>query len=690
MSPIEMIPPIPWIPAFAGMTRLHIRISIFLLAGLLMAPVKSSSAGFLKVQGTAIVDSSGQEILLRGFGPGGWLVPEGYQVHIPGTGSPTDIRNKIIDLIGAEAAERFYGDYVRNYAAEEDFRTIASWGCNSIRLPFDHQMFEPEGQIGIRPEDPFAFLDRILGWCGKYRLYLIFDMHCAPGGQNHGNISDSDGTARLWTDSANRDRTVEIWRRIAERYADEPWVGGYDLLNEPVLPSGHTYAELRTLYIRIAQAIREADPNHILFIEGNWWASDFSGLAPAFDQNLVYSFHKYWDAPILSTIQKYISLRQTAKRPLWLGETGENSNAWFTACVRLLEQNKIGWNWWTHKKVEALTCPYSSPIASDFQAVLNYWGGTGARPSRSSAESALMDMADRLKIERCDFRPDVVDALLRQPSDRTAVPYRPVTLPGTIPAAKFDLGEPGIAYSDKVFLNQTGDPGGSAWNSGYRFRNDGVDIEESGNAAVPFDVGWIDAGEWLQYTADVPVSGTYETTFAVASTSSSGRFRLLMDGTPLTGALAVSNTGGWKQWKTVRQSGLEIPAGRHAFRFEAVAGGFNLLSLEFKMTRPSDVVSSEWISVTPEVRCRQNYPNPFNGSTTMPFLLTEAQNVTVKIFDVRGGCVRVLKNGRLESGYGNLLWDGNDESSKPVPSGVYLARVQAGSGDRTVKLILQR
>ncbi len=654
------------------------------------APAGPSWAAFLRVQGTAIVDSSGQEVLLRGFGLGGWLVPEGYQVHIPGFGSPTDIRNKITDLIGDEAVERFYQAYVQNYVAEEDIRTIASWGCNSIRLPFDHQMFEPGGQIGIRPEDPFGFLDRLLGWCEKYRLYLIFDMHCAPGGQNHGNISDSDGTARLWTESANRDRTVEIWRGIAEHYANEPWVGGYDLLNETVLPDGHSYAELRALFIRITQAIREVDPNHILFIEGNWWASDFSGLAPAFDANLAYSFHKYWNAPTLATIQRYLSLRQTAKRPLWMGESGENSNAWFTACVRVLEQNDIGWNWWAHKKLDALTSPFSSPIASDYQALLNYWGGTGNKPSRSAAESALMAMADRLRIERCDFRPDVVDALLRQPSDPTARPYRPVTLPGTIPAAEYDLGEPGIAYSDEVSLNDTGDAGGAAWNSGYRFRNDGVDIEESGNASVPYDVGWTEAGEWLQFTAEAAVSGTYEAAFTVASTSPAGRFRLLMDGEPLTGTLAAPNTGGWKQWKTVRQPDLAIPAGTHAFRFETVASGFNILSIEFKMTNPSDVESPEWRSVIPGVRFRQNYPNPFNSSTTIPFLLNEALDVTVRIYDGRGACVRNLKSGRLEAGYARVSWDGADDSSRPVLSGLYLITVESAGRTKTLKTVLCR
>ena len=63
-----------------------------------------------------------------------------------------------------------------------------------------------------------------------------------------------------------------------------------------MLPSGHTNAELRALYVTLRDTIRAVDPNHILFIEGNWYASDFTGLIPAFDDNMVYAFHRYWDA----------------------------------------------------------------------------------------------------------------------------------------------------------------------------------------------------------------------------------------------------------------------------------------------------------------------------------------------------------------------------------------------------------
>jgi endoglucanase len=649
-----------------------------------------NASGFLKVQGTAIVDSSGQELILRGFGLGGWLVQEGYQIHTPMT-SPSDIQNKIYNLIGAEAAERFYQSYVQNYVSEADIEKIASWGFNSIRLPFHYRMFEPEGQAGIRPEDPFAFLDRVVGWCGKYGLHLIFDMHCAPGGQNGDNISDSDGTARLWTDPANRDKTVAIWRRIAERYADEPWVAGYDLLNEPVLPSGHSNAELRSLYVRIAQTIREVDNNHMLFIEGNWYATDFADLTPPFDSNLVYSFHKYWNENSQASIQTYLNLRTQSERPIWLGESGENSNAWFAACVRLLEQNNIGWNWWTHKKVETLTSPYSARISSKYQIILNYWEGNGSRPSAASAEAGLLDMAGGLQIERCEFRPDVVDALILQPNDTSVRPFKNCQIPGMIAAVDYDFGGVQTAYSDKVAQNMTGNPTlETYWNSGGKYRNDGADIETSGDITIPYNVGWIETGEWLQYTAEVPGGGVFDAVFSVASASSSGKLRMLMDGVPLFADVIVPNTGGWKQWQTVSDTGVVIPSGTHAFRLDAVQGGFNCLSIEFKLRRPSNVRQQGTIPVPALFSVGHNYPNPFNSSTTILFHLTEAQNVTVKVFNPRGECVRILNDGWMEAGMTEMSWDGKNGFSEPVPSGVYLYTVQSAAGKKMFKAVICR
>ena len=346
---------------------------------------------FLRVDGKEIVDATGQPVLLRGIGLGGWLVPEGYMLHTPGYGSPTSIRNMMQDLIGEQETETFFEYYRANYVAEKDIEKIAAWGFNSIRLPFHYELLSPQNQPGVFLEEGFLLLDSLITWSKRQGLYVILDMHCAPGGQNSNNISDSDGEAKLWTVPANQDRTVEIWKKIAERYSGEAWVAGYDLLNEPVMPVGYNNLDLRNFYRRLALAIREVDNNHILFIEGNNFATDFRDLTPPllYGSNIVYSFHKYWNETTQATIQDYLNLRNNWNVPLWMGESGENSNPWFYETIKLLEANNIGWCWWTHKKIQTTTSPLSAPITPDYQRVLDYWNGNASRPAQAFARDAL-------------------------------------------------------------------------------------------------------------------------------------------------------------------------------------------------------------------------------------------------------------------------------------------------------------
>ncbi len=664
----------------------------FFLVSILLLLFSNNVQAYLKTEGREIVDSNGQKILLRGIGLGGWLVQEGYQLHIPGLGSPSSIRKLIVDLIGQENADQFYQRYIANYVTEEDIEKIASWEVNSIRLPFNYRLLTPEDQPGVYLEEGFQIIDQLLEWCEKNRLYLILDMHCAPGGQNKDNISDADGVeARLWTNPANQDRTVEIWRKIAERYATKEWIAGYDLLNEPVLPSGYSNSNLRSLYIKITQAIREVDANHIIFIEGNRYATDFNLLTPSFDTSLVYSFHKYWNENTTAAIQNYLNVRNQTNCPLWLGESGENSNTWFFDCIQLLEKNNIGWNWWTHKKIETVTSPYSSPISTNYQRVLDYWNGQASKPTVEFATSALFEMADDLRLEKCEFRPDVLEALFHPDFGSTPTPYKTHQLPDTIFCVEYDFGREWVAYHDVDYQVIHG-LGSEETNRGGKYRNDGVDIELSNDAAGnKYNVGWIETGEWLLFTVIANDSGEYEVDFRVASTGSSGRLQLLLDGQPLTNTISVPNTGGWKNWRTISTSeNIAIPAGAHALKLLSVQGGFNINFLQFKLKSTSVRDSYNFNQPTNTVLLAQNYPNPFNQITQIPVLLSESQTVNFKIFNLQGSLVKNLFDDVLTSGYHTIFWDGTNNNNQPVGSGAYFCQFSADRSQQTKMMILQK
>ncbi|MDZ7372837.1 MAG: cellulase family glycosylhydrolase [candidate division KSB1 bacterium] len=665
--------------------RLWSALTGVLLCGLLPVP----SLAFLKAQGERIIDTrTGEEVILRGLGLGGWLVPEGYMLRVPGFGSPTSIRNLIADLLGPQLTDEFFQQYRAHYVAEEDVARIAQWGFNSIRLPFHYALLTPPDQPGVYLEEGFQLLDRVVEWCRKYHLYLILDMHCAPGGQNKENHSDSDGIeARLWTDPSNQDRVVDIWRRIAERYAQEEWIGGYDLLNEPVLPSGHSTTELRLLYMRITQAIREVDPNHMVFIEGNWYATDFSNLTPPFDVNLCYSFHKYWNEPTLPTIQYLLDIRRRYHTPLWLGESGENSNPWFGTCIRLMEQNKIGWCWWTHKKFQTLTSPFSAPITAEYQRVLDYWNGRAARPDAELARRALFGMAEQLKLENCVYHPDVVDALLRPGFTTEPVPYSEHRLPGRLLAVEYDMGNEGVAYHDTDYWKTKGLTSGEQWNRGSVFRNDGVDIEASGDTeGNGYSVGWIEAGEWLKFTVQVDVEGTYTVRLRVASPQATGSVQLFLDDSPLAGPIAIPSTGGWKNWQYIDGPTVTLPSGRHVLKLLFPTGGFNLNLVDFRIAGASVKQMGMFQELRSGLWIGRPHPNPVGERLAIPVLSNEEMPLRVQIFDSMGGLVATVHSGEVRAGLRNVTWDGRNAEFQRVPSGVYVCVLESGGRKLVQKL----
>ena len=649
--------------------------TFILLSGLM------GQEGFLHNVDGEIVEGNGEPILLRGFGLGGWLVPEGYMLHnqawISGFESPTDIENHVTDLIGAEAAEDFWELYRANYVAQADIDQIAEWGFNHLRVPFHYKQFYDS--TGSETPIGYAIVDELISWCEPYNMYIILDMHCAPGGQNGGPISDSDGTARLWLEESNKELTIQIWKEIATYYADHTLIGGYDLINEPVLPSGVTLEEFKQLYIDITEAIREVDNNHLLWIEGNWYGTDFAGLTPPWDDNMGYSFHKYWGATSLSTIQSYINMRNNYGVPLWMGESGENSNHWYYEVFKLLEENNIGWNFWTHKKVDKITSPYSAYVSPQYQIVIDYLLGNASQPTSDIASMGLTSFANSLKIENCLMRRGVVAALTDPDYGETPKPYVPHSIPGTIPAAYYDIGARGLSYSDSDYWND----GDGGYNDGWVFRNDGVDVEGSDDDInIPYTVGWTEAGEWLGYTIQNVTPGTYDVSFSIAAPSSGGIFYAQLEGQNL-GVIDVPATGGWYNWDYIPAQTVTLSEGDKFLKIQIVQAGFNIQSITFDL-----VLSTDEKNLNPQgFTLGKPYPNPFNPNVNLQLNMIEKKELLGYIYGIKGNLVRKLDYGELGAGTHELEWNGLNDRGHSVESGVYLFKIQADGLSQTRKMI---
>ena len=650
---------------------------VLLLAAVCPVPADAQSPGFLHALGTKIVEGNNQEVILRGIGLGGWLVPEGYMLQTSGfANSPTDFYNAVTALIGTTNAEEFFRRYRQNFVTRRDIDSIAAWGFNSIRLPMHFALLTPRDSVGVYTESEFARIDSLLSWCEANRLYLILDLHCAPGGQNHDNISDYiSGQPSLWESTANQTRTMALWKKLAGRYASRQWIGGYDLINETAWSLPNSNQALRDLMVAISDTIRKVDQNHILFIEGNWYANDFTGLTVPWDANMAYSFHKYWNAVDQGSIMTFLNLRATSSVPLWLGESGENANSWFTDCIKLLETNRIGWSWWTWKKIEAVNSMLSVTKTPEYDYLLRYWSGQASAPSVSYAVNALNGFAEKLKIENCSPRRDVLDAMMRQPFSDVTRPFVNNTASGVVFAVNYDLGPINAAYKDNDYTNVSGSPN-SSWNSGGQYRNDGVDIERCTDTVTNgYSVGWTATGEYMNYTVQVLQAGTYEVRIRYASNTSGAMLMPKMDGVPW-GAFDLPSTGGWQAWKTVSLGQFTFAAGAHSFMLFELTGGYNLNFMQFILVDTTHVGET----LPTHIEVRQNYPNPFNPSTIIPYELPFPGLVTVRLFDTLGREIAVLLNEEQSAGPKTLTLNADRYALR---SGVYLYGVRM-EGQKTV------
>ncbi|WP_426479039.1 cellulase family glycosylhydrolase [Chryseobacterium sp. CBSDS_008] len=571
-----------------------------LLSAFLLSQFGTSQ--LLKTSGQKIVNEKGENIQLRGLGLGGWMLQEGYMLKTADFAGPQyKIKEKIAELIGEDGMNEFYKAYLKNGITKQDIDFLAKAGFNSIRLPMHYNLYtlpiekEPSKGKDTWLEEGFTMTDELLQWCTDNKIYLILDLHAAPGGQgNDANISDNDKSKpSLWENEENQRKTVALWKRLAERYKDNPWIGGYDLINEPNInftgknPNGTdemSNAPLWKLQKEITAAIREVDKKHMIFIEGNGWGNNYNGLPALWDSNMAFSFHKYWNYNDDQTLKFALELREKHNIPIWLGETGENSNVWFTELIQLLDKHNIGYAFWPMKKIDNIAGIANVKTTPEYEKLLDYWKNGGEKPSKEYAMKALMQIADHYKLSNTEVKKDVIDAMFRQTKDASTKPFKNHQVPGRVFASEYDLGRMGAAYLDKDFINLwVSDPAKrSEWNSGQQMRNDGVDIYKCNDKITnQYYVGKTESGEWLQYTVQSKgdKSYTFDIRYAAANDS---RIRIETANGKVLANVSLPSSGGKENWKTVSAKNISLQKGENRIRIFFESDGANLNYFELK------------------------------------------------------------------------------------------------------------
>ncbi|WP_144557857.1 glycoside hydrolase family 5 protein [Shouchella miscanthi] len=320
--------------------------------------IQTGDTPFLKTDGKKMRNEfgTGDEVILRGTNAGGWLVMENWM-------SPTNAPDQktamdtLTSRFGEETAWELFNLFQDTYWQESDFDRIKAEGMNVIRLPFTY--FEMLNDDGSLKATAFERMDWFINEAEKRALYIILDMHGAPGSQNgkdHSGDTRFPDVGNLYGNAENMDRTVFLWERIAERYKDHPWIAGYDLLNEPGGASGK---EQFDFYDRLYRAVRRKDPDHIIIIEAIWDPMDLPHPDLYGWQNVVYSYHFYgWDDINNLDYQKqFVDSKVTMVNewtnypvPLLVGEFTLFSNlqSWDYA-LRVYDDQRWSYTTWTYK-----------------------------------------------------------------------------------------------------------------------------------------------------------------------------------------------------------------------------------------------------------------------------------------------------------------------------------------------------
>jgi len=229
---------------------------------------------FLCVNKNAIVNSAGNRIQLRGFGVGGWMNLENFINGYPG--SESQLRRICVQELGTTRTHVLFDRMMDYFLSEPDIKFMKQCGANVVRLSLNYRHFESDEQPFTYLEQGFHGVNKAVDWCANNNVYVILDLHSVQGWQNPDWHCDNPNRISLiWEHALFQDRFIALWQEFARRFKGNPTIAGYNIMNEPVTgdlmgPSPFLYNpdwdSLNGLYRTTVDAIREIDPDHIIFL----------------------------------------------------------------------------------------------------------------------------------------------------------------------------------------------------------------------------------------------------------------------------------------------------------------------------------------------------------------------------------------------------------------------------------------
>ncbi|RAQ95285.1 glycoside hydrolase family 5 protein [Thermogemmatispora tikiterensis] len=344
------------------------------------------TSGMLTTQGSQIVNTEGQPVILRGVGLGGWMNMENFITGYPANEEAQ--REALYKVLGPEKYRFFFDRFLEYFFGPDDARFLASLGLNLVRIPINYRHFESDMEPFVIKEEGFRHLDRVVNLCAEQGIYTILDLHALPGYQNQDWHSDNPThKALFWKHRHFQDRAVHLWQALAGHYRDHPWVAGYNPMNEPGDPTGEL---IEPFYRRLYEAIRAVDPHHIIFFDGNRYSQDFHMFHQVWP-NTVFTAHdyaepgfihggpypgytdgQYFDASVIEEVfLKRTAFMREKGSPIWIGEFGPvyrgepEADAMRYQLLRdqleIYRRYGASWSIWTYKDIGLQGLVYTAP-----------------------------------------------------------------------------------------------------------------------------------------------------------------------------------------------------------------------------------------------------------------------------------------------------------------------------------------
>jgi endoglucanase len=529
----------------------------------------ASALPAIRQSGKFWVDASGNRVNLRGVNLGNWLALEFWMMGQSisnsngAIGDQCTLENTLASRFGDAEMERLMNVWRDNYITARDFDLIKGMGMNVIRVPFLYSVVENKNLPYTLRSNAWKYLDFAIDEAEKRGMYVILDLHGAVGGAAGPNEQHDGcvGPAAMWGDASYRDRTKWVWDMIASRYRGRTAVAAYDLLNEPWGTDATTMANFG---YELFNVVRAKDPDHMIILPGHNSGIDAYGNPNTRGlTNVAFWMHFYpglwgWNEVSGATAQANMYAD-------WLQcGTGDSREvcAWNNKLTALNTPFLVGeFQPWT------LLGGYGAQMNRHAHDIFNMlgWGGTSwsykvTSPGGSGGNTGgwgwgmvtnssngggygnlNVSSASSAAIEAY-FRAFGTQPLVRDEPMANWMNWKPAV---------------GSRIEAEMFSNHSG-----------------MRLETTSDAGGGFNVGYIDANDWMSYPINVPASGAYTVQFRVASANSGGQLVLSRNGADL-GVVTVPNTGGFQAWTTVSAT-VQLTAGQQDLAVFARSGGWNI------------------------------------------------------------------------------------------------------------------